>query len=150
MTNAEWVIENRPDLFSGFDCPECSKIDENGHCTRPEDADFDKRECAKGHVAWLMQPRESASEGEGGPVSVPDECEPAKEEIGPENDADSRENIEKDIEDFRWFHDEDKLGHINLLDVARCWLDRQAAITRREVIEAKYADEIRELIGGGE
>lgn len=133
MTNAEWAIENRPEIFSDFNCAECVKSYDGKHCPLSED-EINDTECAKGHVEWLLKPHMSASEGEGGPVSVSDECEPAESESGPVTDADSRERLEHDIEDFRWFHDEDKLGHIKLLDVARCWLDRQAAITRSETV----------------
>lgn len=144
MTNAEWAIINRPDLFSGFDCAECVKSYDGKHCPLSED-EINDTECAKGHVEWLMQPRESASEGEGGHVSVSDECEPAEKESAAPTDADSREKLEADarkVQERIWDagarHDGIGLCHIIEL------LDRQAAITEMES-DAFWADRVREL-----
>lgn len=116
MTNLEWLIENRPEIFSRFGCSECD--------SQGGDRCLESGGCARGHIEWLMQPRESASEGERGHVSVSDDKAPAKEENEPVTDADSREKLELDIRGSLGFTTKDVFG----------WLDRQAAITERETV----------------
>ncbi len=50
-----------------------------------------------------------------------------------QNLSDTRERLEADIAEYKRFHASDKLIDLMLVDVARCWLDRQAAITECEL-----------------
>ena len=131
MNNAEWVIENEPELFDLFDCPQCSRYD-GEKCTRPDGADFDETECAKGHVEWLMQPHGSSLEAAQTGDCDKDEREPAKEVDAPVTDADSRERLEADAvaycDHFLCTHQ--RFNETKLIEL----LDRQAAITRRETV----------------